>query len=120
VDTLDFTSKASLRPAKLANGPRILRRRYPRPPLRRSRSSLQKKTSPGGVFSPPPPSAGACVHGHSRGHSDVIFVGYGNDLSTRNSSAASDAGSKENTSSASSSGLRRKRILVDVFLRGAA
>ncbi|KAF8804440.1 hypothetical protein BYT27DRAFT_7243600 [Phlegmacium glaucopus] len=62
---------------------------------------------------------------HARGYSDVLVIGYGNNggggVRRRGSLAnsVSDAGSEESYSSTSSSGLRRKPIPVEMFLRSA-
>ena len=84
-----------------------------------------KKTSRGYTPSPPSasPSKSGYGRGHSRGNSDVIVIGYGGSgvgVRRRGSvTTVSDAGSEESTSSTSSSGLRRKPIPVEMFLRSA-
>ncbi|KAF5318620.1 hypothetical protein D9619_010970 [Psilocybe cf. subviscida] len=67
-------------------------------------------------------------HGHQRGSSrssDVLVIGYGNNgVGVRRrgsvSTISSDAGTEISSSSTSSSGLRRKPIPVEMFLRSAA
>ena len=81
------------------------------------------------------PSKAARRAHHLRGYSDVMVIGYGNNGNNNNNqqqqqhgmrrrgsvtnSVSSDAGSEESTSSTSSSGLRRKPIPVEMFLRSA-
>jgi len=108
---------------------------------RTSSSAAAKKlpptpTSPfGALMSPRKPSRGYTTttssssspsrHGHgrgySRGSSDVMVIGYGGGgvgVRRRGSVATvSDAGSEESASSTSSSGLRRKPIPIEMFLR---
>ena len=94
-------------------------------------------TSPfGGLMSPRKPSRGYTTtsspgasspsrnghgRGHSRGSSEVMVIGYGGGgvgVRRRGSVATvSDAGSEESASSTSSSGLRRKPIPIEMFLR---
>jgi len=90
--------------------------------------------------SPPPPPPAAATTGvrspskahhhrhHVRGFSDVMVIGYGHHthgtgggVRRRGSvtNSVSDAGSEESSSSTSSSGLRRKPIPVEMFLRSA-
>ncbi|KIM36700.1 hypothetical protein M413DRAFT_287357 [Hebeloma cylindrosporum] len=84
-----------------------------------------RKTSRGFTTSPSPPSASPSRNGHgrahSRGNSDVMVIGYGGGgvgVRRRGSVATvSDAGSEESASSTSSSGLRRKPIPIEMFLR---
>ena len=68
---------------------------------------------------------------HMRGNSDVMVIGYGNNgngngnngvrrRGSVSNNSVSDAGSEESNSSSSSSGLRRKPIPVEMFLRSAA
>ena len=104
---------------------------------KRTSSSATKKipptpTSPfGGFISPRKPSRGythsppgtsPSRSGHSRGNSDVMVIGYGGGgvgVRRRGSvTTVSDAGSEESASSTSSSGLRRKPIPIEMFLRG--
>ncbi|KAF8880465.1 hypothetical protein CPB84DRAFT_1851849 [Gymnopilus junonius] len=84
------------------------------------RNSTKGHTSP----SPAPVSASPSARGrHSRGNSDVILIGYGHQPGVRRRgsvSTISDAGSEVSSSSTSSSGLRRKPIPVEMFLRSAA
>ncbi|KAF9527637.1 hypothetical protein CPB83DRAFT_855763 [Crepidotus variabilis] len=80
--------------------------------------------------SPSPPSRFAHTHkragSNQSSHSDVLVIGYGvnglgQGLKRRGSVATvSDVGSEDSTSSTSSSGLKRKPIPVEMFLRGAA
>jgi hypothetical protein len=109
---------------------------------KRTSSSATKKipptpTSPFGGFisprkpsrgyTPSPPGASPSRNGHGRGHSrgssDVMVIGYGGGgvgVRRRGSvTTVSDAGSEESASSTSSSGLRRKPIPVEMFLRSA-
>lgn len=75
------------------------------------------------------PSKAARRAHHLRGYSDVMVIGYGNNGNNNNhhgmrrrgsvTNSVSDAGSEESTSSTSSSGLRRKPIPVEMFLRSA-
>ena len=57
-------------------------------------------------------------------NSDVIVIGYGANgtgLKRRGSTATvSDVGSEDSTSSSSSTGLRRKPIPIEMFMRNAA
>jgi hypothetical protein len=82
-----------------------------------------RKTSRGYTHSPPgaSPSRNGHGRGHSRGNSDVMVIGYGGSgvgVRRRGSVATvSDAGSEESASSTSSSGLRRKPIPIEMFLR---
>ena len=79
--------------------------------------------------SPPPPAppvrslpSKPTQSQHIRGYSDVMVIGYGNNgngVRRRGSMTNSDAGSEESYSSTSSSGLRRKPIPVEMFLRSA-
>lgn len=88
-----------------------------------SSSPSRHKTS-----TPPSPAASAArspTRAHIRGNSDVMVIGYGNNghgVRRRGSmsNSVSDAGSEESYSSTSSSGLRRKPIPVEMFLRSAA
>ncbi|KAF9486198.1 hypothetical protein BDN70DRAFT_916420 [Pholiota conissans] len=60
--------------------------------------------------------------GHARGNSDSPVLGYGAPVGVRRRGSVatvSDAGSEESSSSTSSSGLRRKPIPVEMFLRSA-
>jgi hypothetical protein len=58
---------------------------------------------------------------HVRRESDVVVIGYGQGVRRRGSvTTVSDAGSEESASSSSSSGLRRKPIPVEMFLRTSA
>jgi hypothetical protein len=75
--------------------------------------------------SPAPARSPTRAH-HTRGYSDVMVIGYGNNgngsgIRRRGSvtNSVSDAGSEESYSSTSSSGLRRKPIPVEMFLRSA-
>jgi len=82
-----------------------------------------RKSSRGYTPSPPgtSPSRNGHGRGHSRGNSDVMVIGYGGGgvgVRRRGSvTTVSDAGSEESASSTSSSGLRRKPIPVEMFLR---
>jgi len=80
-------------------------------------------TSSSSSASPPavsPSRSGQHARGHSRGHSDVMVIGYGGAVGVRRRGSVatvSDAGSEESASSTSSSGLRRKPIPIEMFLR---
>ncbi|KAF8156629.1 hypothetical protein B0H34DRAFT_469016 [Crassisporium funariophilum] len=86
-------------------------------------------TSPMSLLSPRktsrhyPSSPPAAPRTHARSGSDVLVIGYGNGVGVRRRGSVttvSDAGSEESSSSTSSSGLRRKPIPVEMFLRSAA
>ena len=82
----------------------------------------KKNTSTVPVSPPSPTSASKASRAHVRAYSDVLVIGYGNNGVRRRGSvtnSVSDAGSEESCSSTSSSGLRRKPIPVEMFLRGA-
>ncbi|KAH9477377.1 hypothetical protein JR316_0009585 [Psilocybe cubensis] len=90
------------------------------PPTPTSPFSLMtpRKSSRGYAVSPPP-SASPSSRGHFRGtSSDVMIIGYGGGVRRRGSvSTVSDVGSEDSSSSTSSSGLRRKPIPIEMFLR---
>ena len=80
---------------------------------------------------PPSPAVRSPTKSHMRGYSGggVMVIGYGNNNGHGNgmrrrgsvsNNSVSDAGSEESYSSTSSSGLRRKPIPVEMFLRSAA
>ncbi|PPQ67327.1 hypothetical protein CVT26_007248 [Gymnopilus dilepis] len=83
----------------------------------------RKSNGKGYPSSPTPASASPSTRArHSRGNSnsDVILIGYGHQPGVRRRgsvSTISDAGSELSSSSTSSSGLRRKPIPVEMFLR---
>ncbi|KDR76499.1 hypothetical protein GALMADRAFT_225553 [Galerina marginata CBS 339.88] len=88
----------------------------------RKTSTSRGYLSPHSSSASPSPSRTRTHTHHSRGasnSSDVMVIGYG--VRRRGSvSTVSEAGSEESASSTSSSGLRRKPIPVEMFLRGAA
>ena len=91
------------------------------------KSSTSSSTSTTSHKTPPPsPAVRSPTKSHMRGYSGggVMVIGYGNNGMRRRGSVSnnsvSDAGSEESYSSTSSSGLRRKPIPVEMFLRSAA
>ena len=110
-------------------------------PLKNQKQGSKKTSTTTTPSSPPPsppshktPASPSPLHAssvrsptraHIRGHSDVMVIGYGNNghrgIRRRGSvtNSVSDAGSEESCSSASSNGLRRKPIPVEMFLRSA-
>lgn len=95
------------------------------PPTPTSPFSLMTPRKASRGYTTPPPSASPSARGHgyahSRGSSDVMIIGYGGGIRRRGSvSTVSDVGSEDSSSSTSSSGLRRKPIPVEMFLRSVA
>ena len=109
-------------------------------PLKNHKQGLKKSSSTTTPSSPPPPPSSPPSHktpasptgtrsptrAHIRGYSDVMVIGYGNNgngnggvrrRGSVSNNSVSDAGSEESYSSTSSSGLRRKPIPVEMFLR---
>ncbi|RDB30475.1 hypothetical protein Hypma_007299 [Hypsizygus marmoreus] len=96
----------------------------PSPRSRRATAGSSRKS--GTPTTPLTPTSPAKRFRHARRESDVMVIGYGQpqgrELRRRGSvtPSVSDAGSEESASSTSSSGLRRKPIPVEMFLRSAA
>ena len=110
-------------------------------PLKNHKQGLKKSSSTTSSPSPLPSPSRSFSHktpaspsrsltrAHIRGNSDVMVIGYGNNNGHGNgvvrrrgsvTNSVSDAGSEESSSSTSSSGLRRKPIPVEMFLRSGA
>ncbi|KAG5641885.1 hypothetical protein DXG03_004006 [Asterophora parasitica] len=99
------------------------------PKAMRASASSRRSGSVSGAGSAIPltpltPTSPAMRFRHARRESDVMAMGYGYQQPLRRrgslSPSVSDAGSEESASSSGSSGLRRKPIPVEMFLRSAA
>ena len=102
-------------------------------PLKNHKQGLKKSStvspSPSrSSYKTPASPIRSLTRAHIRGNSDVMVIGYGNNghgngvrrRGSVSNNSVSDAGSEESCSSTSSSGLRRKPIPVEMFLRSGA
>ncbi|KAF5380166.1 hypothetical protein D9615_006101 [Tricholomella constricta] len=127
-----FGSSPSPSPSPRSKSKSMSKSRGPASPLPSSRRSGSVSGAGSAIpLTPLTPTSPARRFRHARRESDVMAMGYGYyglpspgqpPLRRRGSvtPSVSDAGSEESASSAGSSGLRRKPIPVEMFLRSAA